>query len=118
MYEGWLYRLGSAGGVSSVDPCARENPPLPPLVIHIINTILTYMAVTPSGEGGCNGKKPIWVWGRCEGRGERDEGWDEISRFDRFQFGKVFTVGYLYVKSSVPDPHLCFWTSRIHIRIH
>ncbi len=25
MYRGWLYRLGSAGGVSSVDPCAREK---------------------------------------------------------------------------------------------
>ncbi len=26
MYEGWLYRSGSAGGgVSSVDPCARES---------------------------------------------------------------------------------------------
>jgi hypothetical protein len=27
-----------------------KNPPLPPLFIHMNNTILTYMAVTPSGR--------------------------------------------------------------------
>ena len=38
------------------------------------------LAVTLSGEGRGNGKKPTWVWGgAAEEWGERDEGWDEIS---------------------------------------
>jgi len=38
------------------------------------------LAVTLSGEGRGNGKKPTWVWGALlRKRGERDEGWDEIS---------------------------------------
>jgi len=44
------------------------------------------LAVTLSGEGRGNGKKPTWVWGALlRKRGERDEGWDEISLIQKFQ---------------------------------
>ncbi len=72
MYEGWLYRSGSAGGVSSVDPCAREKPTSPTLIsTHMDNTILTYMAVTPSGEGRGNGKKTYMGVGGAAREGAR-----------------------------------------------
>jgi hypothetical protein len=66
-YIGWAARGGSA----QLTLVRGKNPPLPPLFIHMNNTILTYMAVTPSGEGRGNGKKPIWVWGALRGKGRK-----------------------------------------------
>jgi hypothetical protein len=37
------------------------------------------MAVTPSGKGRGNGKKPIWGGGARMRKGRREGGWDTIS---------------------------------------
>jgi hypothetical protein len=78
MRDGYIGRA-ARGGVSSVDPCAREKSTSPTLVdTHEEHNTHVWLS-PPREEGGVTAKNLYGCGGRCEGRGERDERWDEIS---------------------------------------
>jgi hypothetical protein len=67
-YIGWAAR----GGVSSVDPCAREKPTSPTLNLHTEMTQFSRIWLSPSREkGGVTAKNLYGCGGRCYEKGAK-----------------------------------------------